>query len=536
MENLNPKSLNLLKLVIVLSVFAFIFYGCGGGGGDGGDVGENEEQVSGTQAVQTMNGLSDFYREILPQNDEQTALDEAADWLRDRPEVVPESVAVHDRAINFIFIDGTPCVFFGYDLSSENSGAENVPLQMSSGNPASQLDEDVIPNLLPTSENSSGIPVVPYCKTSIILDAFYNADNISNAESVKDILDKIGYSSEYKHNEEVTLDVLRSMGSKGVIFFDTHGGTLSPDDVENLRKEGYNCEENDVFLISGQVVSSEKWDNSEPLRKNCKIFPAAHAEDNRWWWAVTPNFFKDVNFCENKLFYANACKSLVNLTMAEAVYNGDGAYYGWNRNTIPAADYKTILSFFEVLSDGNTVAYADSQDGSVDARYYGNPELRLTCDTISVYAQGPYEVWGGNSLCPPITLSDEGCDNEDCYFTVPGYMNPQECGYVKFGESNTTEAFHGDYKYFIIGTTSIFTLDAIQLPDCTFMNNVIDAGNTHMPFKFDDNGNLIGDYQDYNINHNYTKGPPDGLTLDVGVIEHPTYFKGFYAVENPVYP
>ena len=34
MQNLNLKSLNLLKLIIVLSIFAFIGFGCGGGGGD----------------------------------------------------------------------------------------------------------------------------------------------------------------------------------------------------------------------------------------------------------------------------------------------------------------------------------------------------------------------------------------------------------------------------------------------------------------------------------------------------------------------
>ncbi len=170
---------------------------------------------------------------------------------------------------------------------------------------------------------------------------------------------------------------------------------------------------------------------------------------------------------------------------------------------------------------------------------------------LNVYAQGPYEVWGGDEPCPDITVEVE----DGKIITVPGYYDAPRFGYVFLGQSDSADSFYGNYKYYVIATRSLFKLDAVERPDGTFIieeshDPLVTWGNVHRPYEFcyvnccdengcyiclNENGCLIGDPMDY-VHDEYIYGPPDGLTDDVGLVPGHGYapggqFQGFVVVE-----
>lgn len=133
--------------------------------------------------------------------------------------------------------------------------------------------------------------------------------------------------------------------------------------------------------------------------------------------------------------------------------------------------------------------------------------------SVTVYAKGPYEVWGGGEIIPDIMVDLGGGTT----ITVPGYYDTPGSGYAFLGQSNATASFVGDYRYFVVGTTSLFTLDAVQIEANALQGpEVISSGNVHLPWQFDADGNLIGSVLDYAHTDNIF-GLPDGLTDDVGI-------------------
>jgi len=142
---------------------------------------------------------------------------------------------------------------------------------------------------------------------------------------------------------------------------------------------------------------------------------------------------------------------------------------------------------------------------------------------LTVYAHGPYEVWGGNR-----ELHDR------CY-------DAPNLGYNFLGKANSTHTFYvGNYRYIVVATRSLFKLDAIKRPDGLFLGHEgwqgVFCGNVHRPYKYDENGNLIGYRTDYSHTE-YIYGPPDGLTEDVGIPPEDgsttgAPFQGFVVMQN----
>ena len=150
---------------------------------------------------------------------------------------------------------------------------------------------------------------------------------------------------------------------------------------------------------------------------------------------------------------------------------------------------------------------------------------------LVVYANGPYEVWGGFDEA---VVEDSSAD--------PGY-NIDEQEYVKLGAASGNAAFPGNYRYYVVATHSLFSLDAICLPDGSYPDKQHSgqgryhvSGNVHLPWQFDENG-LIGSPLDYS-NNDYIYGPPDSRTNDVGCPPGSGYstlenYEGFVSVGNP---
>ena len=133
--------------------------------------------------------------------------------------------------------------------------------------------------------------------------------------------------------------------------------------------------------------------------------------------------------------------------------------------------------------------------------------------SITVFAAGPHQVWGGNNLLPNIDVPFGGGT-----LTVPGYYNtPNSSLYTLLGQSSSTASYSGDYRYFVIGTLAMITVDSIAI-DGGFLDygNIVSTGNLHAPYQYDANGNLIGSPLDYPP-RGFIFGPPDGRVDEVGL-------------------
>jgi hypothetical protein len=159
-----------------------------------------------------------------------------------------------------------------------------------------------------------------------------------------------------------------------------------------------------------------------------------------------------------------------------------------------------------------------------------------TTGQLTVYASGPYEVWGGSTRAP-------GGSTDYSHYRYYYNIDLQE-GYVKLGEATDTQSFPGGYKYYVVATHSLFHLDAIQLPGGEYIadesfhpGEYLTWGNVHRPWRFNgppESCDLIGSPADY-THDNYIYGLPDDRTDDVG---HPPgcgttleRYEGFVAAE-----
>lgn len=149
---------------------------------------------------------------------------------------------------------------------------------------------------------------------------------------------------------------------------------------------------------------------------------------------------------------------------------------------------------------------------------------------LSVFASGPYEVWASNDSPP--------------YQEIEYYDVNTLPGYVKIGAAIGNAQFPSGYRFYVIATPSLIKLDAVRLPNLGYpthtsntLGSVFTWGNVHLPWKFDDQGNLIGNPMDYYGDDNIY-GKEDGLTDDVG---HPEgcgwhsrgYYEGIVLAEDP---
>jgi len=135
------------------------------------------------------------------------------------------------------------------------------------------------------------------------------------------------------------------------------------------------------------------------------------------------------------------------------------------------------------------------------------PIIAQETQSITVYANGPYEVWGGST------------DYENYY----GCKDPEDCGYNFLGSAENTNTFSsdGNQLYYIITTNSDVAVDAIDFPNGYF-STYLRMGNAHCKdFEYDTSENLIGNIEDYSCESNevYIKltGSPDGNYINFGL-------------------
>ncbi len=124
-----------------------------------------------------------------------------------------------------------------------------------------------------------------------------------------------------------------------------------------------------------------------------------------------------------------------------------------------------------------------------------------TDNLLRVYAEGPYEVWGGDK--PP--------EN--------GYRIAWESGYRKIGEATGEATFGGRFPFYVLATRSVFWLDAIRLP-----------GGFYAPDE------KLDYFSGNSARWEVVLGAPDGVTSETGYTGSQwDNYTGYFGIENSAY-
>jgi TolB protein len=336
---------SLLKLVIIV-IIGIVFSGCLHNA-----LPPVPEPITGETALAILDSATLFYDSARSRgNDAYTAIELLVQWLGSQSEIKSARVGSNPLFAEFEFRDGTLGLFFGGETWSESGTQFTIQ---------AILDENFV------------FPMynVPGLQKALIFDPFPEIFDRTPTVVGNELME-IGYSITHLKRDQANLESIRNIGKYGVILVITHGG---------LR-------DGKVVFLTGEKLTSDNWQAYEKLRREQKVGVAGHstqllsATRGTKWWFVLPAYFEseDVQPCQNALFYAHACDSLSNDTMAEALFKkGVAAYCGWigPRNII--LDMKVPQRFFKALRDGKSINEADANDGSIYATYVGDGTLTL---------------------------------------------------------------------------------------------------------------------------------------------------------------
>ena len=202
---------------------------------------------------------------------------------------------------------------------------------------------------------SSGTYVTPGNKKAILLWPFCSDPSMQPTdpewtlgglmEQLSNSLAAIGYEVTSVKDAAVTVDRLKSMYSYGVVDLLAHGEVFS----------------NTVVIVTGEEATvGSTWTHRDDLRHHRLLRrTASPARYLGVWchWAIRPPFVTHyaAEPYRNSLIVANCCKSLSNLSMADA-FLGAGAhvYVGWSESTHVAIQ----PSLYPLLTQGLTIANA----------------------------------------------------------------------------------------------------------------------------------------------------------------------------------
>lgn len=124
-----------------------------------------------------------------------------------------------------------------------------------------------------------------------------------------------------------------------------------------------------------------------------------------------------------------------------------------------------------------------------------------------------YELWGSQQACP-LKATPWGA--------VTGYYDAPNYGYEFIGAASVPQTFTADkdYRFYVVGTRGEMQLDAVRTPKDEYLDGesyrpLTGTLNSHLPYRYDEHGNLIGSIMDY-TNWEYLWDAPDGRTNNLG--------------------
>ncbi len=198
----------------------------------------------------------------------------------------------------------------------------------------------------------------------IVLSPFYNSMPYKYYETATKILETVPeYSScgEYI-NENVTLDVLKTLDNYKVIILSTHGGFCGQDN-------------NDFGFLYGTPYDEEtKFDYIQKYMRDYSqgnIYVGV-LEDNSTYWGVKTNFFRNnfnANSFDDALVYMGACHGADNNALEKVLrQKGVSSIFAYSGSVPENYDFKMYESIFDNLLTNINGEYVKASNALVFAK------------------------------------------------------------------------------------------------------------------------------------------------------------------------
>ena len=315
------KLFKFVVLIIFLTFFA-VFSGCGGGNPVippiDTDEGEIEEIASEILETQDFAGQ---YFEQLESQDDPNALQKTINYLKTQQNV--DNAEVGEDGVS---------IWIEY-----KSGVEGIiltePFRSLGGFPAS-------------TSYRSNLPRGYADKNAIILLPFNSVPDYEDesVEVISTYLQQSGYTVPDTYcNEEVTVDLMKTLYNYDFIYMATHGATRSFP--------------RDVSILTGQIADSNIFYELWTYLINAEIQIGTAGGNS--YFALSENFFTPYTYPDS-FVYMNACSSLKNDSLADAfLNNGASVYLGWdNTSFLTLGNIHNPQFFQELTKPNNTLKQA----------------------------------------------------------------------------------------------------------------------------------------------------------------------------------
>ncbi len=336
-------NLKFMRMVSVLSVIllAMFLTSCGGGGGDG-IVSQETEEITDQQAQEIVDIISEgggYYDELADQNDPQ-AIQKTVDWLKTQPNVEDAAIGEDRMSIWIKYESGVEGIILTESFKSL------VEIEASQANSDRYLRLKNNPSSTSTTNNKALIllPIDSVPK--------YKDESVDEIEAY---LQQSGFSVEIYRDEDVTVDLMKTVSTYSFVYMATHG-----------------C----VGLIGSEVMTGEVA-NSSTIALFWNLLKAGRTSGltivmppgtDKIYFGLNENFFDDYVY-PSTFVYMNACSSFKNDSLADTfLNNGASVYLGWDNSSFLGLSNFHNPEFFQELSiQDNTLGQAYND---IIANYY----------------------------------------------------------------------------------------------------------------------------------------------------------------------
>jgi len=515
------KSNKIILIVLILNMVALIFTGCGGNPvvppGDEPTIEEeyNTTTEIGNQASQEYLNLEDTYGK-------EQALQMTVDYLEQQTGIEAAFLDEESGTISFEFSNGMLGAIITHDTTQEKS-----------------IVEDKVKSSSPIGKINFLLKGTPTEKKAILLCSDLTPPFGGSSQHIREKLESIGYWCRYEEEENVTVELMKTLSEYGVVYIDSHGG---------IYKTKY---ENLVFIITGQKVTTELFNKYYYDLKSYQTLIRTWPVYDPFYWstptfAILPAFItKYTASYPDSLIYIDACDSYKNPTMAQAFIDaGAYAYCGYSTK-IMAWNYSEQTVFNYMVDEGWTLEDGVMMAGANNLHYYPQEggDLRLVegyenhAPVISSLSANPSSINIDQTTTITCTATDE--DFGDSFFFEYTWSNNGGSfeGDIS-GSSVTWRAPSTPGNYTVScevsdGEASVSEQVIISVGDVNHAPVITSAPVTsatkNQPYSYDVNATDpdVGDTLTYSLT---TKPTGMNINTSIGVITWTPSFTGDYDV------
>ena len=260
------------------------------------------------------------------------------EFFNEQAEVFDAGIS-EDGDIWIVYKDGIHSLISTSPPGTLGSGYQSVDTEISGGALTSAMD-------YVTPGNKKAILLWPFCSDPEMQPEGTTLSDLM--DGLSETLSGVGYEVNSVRDADVTVDLLKSLYSYGVVDFLTHGAVWS----------------NQVVLMTGEEATfSSFWAHrsdwiAHRLARRTAFYDI-FIESN---WCIRPSFVTHyaAESYPNSLVVAHACSSLANYSMAKAFLDaGAYVYCGWSKLTY--LDCAVGIDLFEYLAEDMSLQEAFSE-------------------------------------------------------------------------------------------------------------------------------------------------------------------------------